>query len=71
MKACLQSVYNDVIFTYHKKEGYPMSVKRKPPTIQKKKEEVNRKAIMWTAVSFVGLVLLIVIVILLANRAVQ
>jgi len=48
-----------------------MSVKRKPPTIQKKKEEVNRKAIMWTAVSFVGLVLLIVIVILLANRAVQ
>ncbi|WP_281349925.1 hypothetical protein [Paenibacillus tengchongensis] len=38
-----------------------MSQKRKPPTIQQKKEEVNRKAILWIAGSLVLLIALFVV----------
>lgn len=38
-----------------------MSAKRKPPTLQQKKEEVNRKAIVWVGISIVLLVLLFIV----------
>ncbi|MFD1776290.1 hypothetical protein [Paenibacillus rhizophilus] len=38
-----------------------MSAKRKPPTMQQKKEEVNRKAIVWVGVSIALLVLVFII----------
>ncbi|MFP4978852.1 hypothetical protein ACE6ED_25830 [Paenibacillus sp. CN-4] len=41
-----------------------MSAKRKPPTLQQKKEEVNRKAILWIGVSITLLILLIVVLLI-------
>lgn len=41
-----------------------MSTKRKPPTLQQKKEDVNRKALLWVGVSL-GLLILLVIVLLI------
>ncbi|AHV96898.1 MULTISPECIES: hypothetical protein [Paenibacillus] len=38
-----------------------MSAKRKPPTMHQKKEEVNRKAILWVGVSIALLVLVFII----------
>ncbi|MFC6651846.1 MULTISPECIES: hypothetical protein [Paenibacillus] len=38
-----------------------MSTKRKPPTLQQKKEEVNRKAILWIGASLVLLIALIAV----------
>ncbi|MEK3794505.1 hypothetical protein MKX42_22440 [Paenibacillus sp. FSL R7-0204] len=38
-----------------------MSTKRKPPTLQQKKEEVNRKAILWISASLVLLIALIAV----------
>lgn len=44
-----------------------MSNKRKPPTFQQKKDEVNTKAIIWSG-SIVGLLIIVVtIVIILSN----
>ncbi|MEK5236427.1 hypothetical protein NST99_12130 [Paenibacillus sp. FSL L8-0470] len=45
-----------------------MSTKRKPPTLQQKKEEVNRKAILWISVSLALLVLLIIVLFLVAGN---
>ncbi|WP_181014169.1 hypothetical protein [Paenibacillus xylanivorans] len=44
-----------------------MAPKRKPPTLQQKKDEVNRKAIIWTAASVVGLIIIIGALIIIAN----
>ncbi|BCG58724.1 hypothetical protein [Paenibacillus sp. URB8-2] len=38
-----------------------MSAKRKPPTMHQKKEEVNRKAIVWVGVSIALLVLVFIV----------
>ncbi|WP_169744905.1 hypothetical protein [Paenibacillus durus] len=38
-----------------------MSTKRKPPTIQQKKEEVNRKAIVWIGASIALLVVIFIV----------
>ncbi|MGQ3478872.1 hypothetical protein [Paenibacillus sp. TY11] len=48
-----------------------MKTKRKPPSLQKKKDEVNKKAIVWTAVSFVLLIIVIVLVIVLAQAGIR
>jgi len=45
-----------------------MSTKRKPPTLQQKKEEVNRKAILWIGVSLVLLILLILVLFIVAGN---
>lgn len=45
-----------------------MSTKRKPPTLQQKKEEVNRKALMWIGVSLTALILLIIVLFLVAGN---
>ncbi|WP_195724261.1 hypothetical protein [Paenibacillus monticola] len=45
-----------------------MTTKRKPPTLQQKKDEVNRKAIMWIGVSLVVLILLIIILFIVAGN---
>ncbi|WP_198015863.1 hypothetical protein [Paenibacillus sp. HW567] len=45
-----------------------MSTKRKPPTLQQKKEEVNRSAILWISVSLVLLVLLILVLFIVAGN---
>ena len=51
------------------KEGMPsMSTKRKPPTLQQKKEEVNRKALMWIGVSLTLLILLIIVLFIVAGN---
>jgi len=43
-----------------------MSTKRKPPTMtHKPKEEVNKKAIIWTGVIFVILVVIVAVLILI------
>ncbi|MCC3381473.1 hypothetical protein ACFQ5D_06505 [Paenibacillus farraposensis] len=44
-----------------------MKTKRRTPSLQKKKDEVNKKAIVWTAVSFVLLIVVIALVIVLAQ----
>ncbi|MBY9082464.1 hypothetical protein KIH86_11385 [Paenibacillus sp. HN-1] len=44
-----------------------MSAKRKPPTIQQKKEEVNRKAIIWVSISIALLVILFVVLFLVTS----
>ncbi|WP_169744566.1 hypothetical protein [Paenibacillus stellifer] len=44
-----------------------MSAKRKPPTIQQKKEEVNRKAIIWVGISIALLVILFVVLFLVTG----
>ncbi|MDT0122099.1 hypothetical protein Q9R46_05590 [Paenibacillus sp. RRE4] len=44
-----------------------MAQKRKPPALQQKKEEVNRKAIIWTAVSVGGLIVIIGALLIIAN----
>lgn len=44
-----------------------MAPKRKPPALQQKKEEVNRKAIAWTATSVGGLIIIIGALIIIAN----
>ncbi|MDN4077221.1 MULTISPECIES: hypothetical protein [Paenibacillus] len=49
------------------KRDADMKTKRKPPSLQKKKDEVNKKAIVWTAISFVLLIIVIVLVIVLAQ----
>ncbi|WP_141236650.1 hypothetical protein [Paenibacillus sp. 7516] len=49
------------------KEEQPMAPKRKPPALQQKKEEVNRKAIAWTAASVIGLIIIIGALIIIAN----
>ncbi|WP_049825023.1 MULTISPECIES: hypothetical protein [Paenibacillus] len=69
-------MYNQTIYNGHSKTGSlarqkrgiaDMKTKRKPPSLQKKKDEVNKKAIVWTAVSFVLLIVVIVLVIVLAQ----
>ncbi|WP_019636327.1 hypothetical protein [Paenibacillus fonticola] len=35
-----------------------MSAKRKPPTLQQKKEEVNKKGLIWTISIVAGLIIL-------------
>lgn len=45
-----------------------MATKRKPPTLQQKKEEVNRKALMWIGVSITLLILLIIVLFLVAGN---
>ncbi|WP_169744127.1 hypothetical protein [Paenibacillus wynnii] len=45
-----------------------MSTKRKPPTLQQKKEDVNRRAILWVGVSLVLLVLLIIVLLIVAGN---
>ena len=45
-----------------------MSTKRKPPTLQQKKEEVNRKALMWIGVSLTVLILLIIVLFIVAGN---
>ncbi|ULO05690.1 hypothetical protein H1230_21830 [Paenibacillus sp. 19GGS1-52] len=45
-----------------------MTTKRKPPTLQQKKDEVNRKAILWIGVSLVVLILLIIILFIVAGN---
>ncbi|MDQ0195896.1 hypothetical protein [Paenibacillus wynnii] len=45
-----------------------MSTKRKPPTLQQKKEDVNRKAILWVGVSLSLLVLLIIVLLIVAGN---
>lgn len=45
-----------------------MSTKRKPPTLQQKKEEVNRKALMWIGVSLTALILLIIVLFIVAGN---
>lgn len=45
-----------------------MSTKRKPPTLQQKKEEVNRNALMWIGVSLTLLILLIIVLLIVAGN---
>ncbi|WP_379138978.1 hypothetical protein [Paenibacillus sp. sgz500958] len=45
-----------------------MSTKRKPPTLQQKKEEVNRKAILWIGASLVLLILLILVLFIVTGN---
>ncbi|MFI2858493.1 hypothetical protein ACH6EH_15390 [Paenibacillus sp. JSM ZJ436] len=42
-----------------------MSVKRSKPTLKQKKEEVNKKAVLWIGVSLTLLIVLIVFLIIL------
>lgn len=44
-----------------------MSVKRQKPTLQQKKDEVNKKAIMWIGGSLTLLIALIIVLILVAQ----
>lgn len=43
-----------------------MATKRKPPTLQHAKEEVNRKALLWVGLS-VSLIIIAFIVLLIFN----
>ncbi|HEY4392129.1 MAG TPA: hypothetical protein VGN02_12360 [Paenibacillus sp.] len=44
-----------------------MSNKRKPPTLQQKKDEVNKKALIWAG-SVTGVLILFVIIVLLLTK---
>ncbi|MGF7045779.1 hypothetical protein J2T13_000239 [Paenibacillus sp. DS2015] len=44
-----------------------MPAKRKPPTLQQKKDEVNKKAVMWVGVSVFLLILVVVLLLILTN----
>lgn len=41
-----------------------MATKRKPPTLQQKKDEVNRRALLWVGISLLLLILLISVLII-------
>ncbi|MFC7680826.1 hypothetical protein [Paenibacillus sp. GCM10028914] len=44
-----------------------MSAKRKPPTLQQKKEEVNKKAILWIGTGISLLIILIIVLIIVSQ----
>ncbi|MBA9086344.1 putative membrane protein YvbJ [Fontibacillus solani] len=44
-----------------------MSTKRKSPTLQQKRDEVNKKALVWASSVVGALIILVTIVIILAN----
>ncbi|GIO52624.1 MULTISPECIES: hypothetical protein [Paenibacillus] len=41
-----------------------MATKRKPPTLQQKKDEVNRRALLWVGIGLLLLILLISVLII-------
>ncbi|MEK5058508.1 hypothetical protein ACFSVM_05760 [Paenibacillus shunpengii] len=44
-----------------------MATKRQKPSLQQKKEEVNRKAVLWTALSVLLLIILIVALVIIGE----
>ncbi|CAM3609529.1 lipopolysaccharide/colanic/teichoic acid biosynthesis glycosyltransferase [Paenibacillus sp. LBL] len=52
---------------YKRKRGKTMSAKRKPPTLQQKKEEVNKKALVWIGSGIALLIILIIVLIVIAQ----
>ncbi|GGH15954.1 hypothetical protein [Paenibacillus segetis] len=44
-----------------------MSTKRKPPTLQQKKDEVNKKALIWS-ISVIGALIILFAVLLIVSQ---